>query len=52
LRVDRGRAEGRVPELALDHVEHHVLACELYGVSVAQLHRVAVAHFGSARDDR
>jgi hypothetical protein len=35
-----------MPELAPDHLEHHVLACELNDVSAAQLHRVAGAHFG------
>ena len=39
LKVDRGRAEVGVTELALDHVERHALARELDGVRVAQLVR-------------
>jgi hypothetical protein len=39
LQVDRGCAEVRVAELALDHVERHALAGELDGMRVAQLMR-------------
>jgi hypothetical protein len=39
LQVDADRAEVRVAELALDHVERHALASELDGVGVAQLVR-------------
>src|SRR5215213_4249814 len=39
LQVDRGRAEVRVAELALDHVKRHALAGELDGVGVAELVR-------------
>jgi hypothetical protein len=39
LEVDRGRAEVRVAELALDHGERHTLAGELDGARVAQLVR-------------
>src|SRR5215207_2787172 len=39
LQVDRGRAEVRVAELTLDHVQRHAFARELDGVGVAQLVR-------------
>ena len=39
LQVDRGGAEIRVAELALDDVERHALARKLDGVGVAQLVR-------------
>ena len=39
LQVDAGRAEVRVPELALDDVQRHALTSELEGVRVTQLVR-------------
>src|SRR3954453_20873873 len=39
LQVDRGRAEVRVPELALDDVERHALAREVERVGVPELVR-------------
>ena len=37
LQVDRGHAQVRVTELALDHVERHALSCHLDRVRVSQL---------------
>jgi hypothetical protein len=47
LQLDRGRAEVRVSELALDDVQRHALARELDGLSVTELvWRNAASHAG------
>ena len=51
LQIDRGHAQVRVAELALDYVQRHAFSCHLDRVCVSELMRCEAAANASLRSE-